>query len=129
MTFRIWEDNLMEDLRVRFLGAGGFATHTIYPALHFAPLVLKAICDIDREKANRNARKFGGGANVYTDRHQMYQDEDLEAMVISMGPESRLSFVIEALEAGYHVFTLNLRRLRLKPLSNWQVLPRRIIES
>jgi len=95
----------MEDLRVGFLGAGGFATHTIYPALHFAPLVLKAICDMDVEKADRNAKKFGGSTNVYEDRHQMYQSEDLEAIVISMGPESRLPLVIEALEAGYHVFT------------------------
>ena len=55
---RIWENDLMEDLRVGFLGAGGFATHTIYPALHFAPLVLKAICDMDVEKADRNAKKL-----------------------------------------------------------------------
>jgi len=94
----------MEDLRIGFLGAGGFATHTIYPALHFAPLVLKAVCDIDQAKARRNAGKFGG-ATAYTDRHQMYQNEDLEAVIISMGPEPRLPLVIEALEAGYHVFT------------------------
>ena len=72
----------MEDLRVGFLGAGGFATHTIYPALHFAPLVLKAICDMDVEKADRNAKKFGGGTNVYADRHRMYQNEDLSLIHI-----------------------------------------------
>ena len=27
----------MEPLRIGFLGAGGFARHTIYPALHLAP--------------------------------------------------------------------------------------------
>ena len=33
----------MENLKVGFIGAGGFATFTLYPALHFAPLELQAI--------------------------------------------------------------------------------------
>ena len=96
---------MMENLRVGFLGAGGFASHTIYPALHFAPIALEAICDIDLSRANRNATKFGGGATVYSDRYQMYKNENLEAVIISMGPEPRFPLVMEALEAGYHVFT------------------------
>ena len=32
---------MMKNLRVGFLGAGGFASHTIYPALHFAPIALE----------------------------------------------------------------------------------------
>ena len=32
----------MEPLRVGFIGAGGFARHTIYPALHLAPVALQA---------------------------------------------------------------------------------------
>ena len=87
---------MMENLRVGFLGAGGFASHTIYPALHFAPIALEAICDIDLSRANRNATKFGGGATVYSDRYQMYKNENLEAVIISMGPEPRFPLVMEA---------------------------------
>ena len=93
----------MEPLRVGFIGAGGFARHTIYPALHLAPVALQAVCDMDEEKAKDAAGKFGTG-RWYTDRHKMWEQEDLEALIISMRPDSRQSLVREALEAGYHVF-------------------------
>ena len=93
----------MEPLRVGFLGAGGFARHTIYPALHLAPVALQAVCDMDEAKAKDAAGKFGTG-RWYTDRHKMWEQEDLEALIISMGPAPRQSLVREALEAGYHVF-------------------------
>ena len=93
----------MEPLRIGFLGAGGFARHTIYPALHLAPVALQAVCDMDEEKAKDAAGKFGTG-RWYTDRHKMWEQEDLEALIISMRPDPRQSLVREALEAGYHVF-------------------------
>ena len=93
----------MEPLRVGFLGAGGFARHTIYPALHLAPVALQAVCDMDEAKAKDAAGKFGTG-RWYTDRHKMWEQEDLEALIISMRPDPRQSLVREALEAGYHVF-------------------------
>ena len=93
----------MEPLRVGFIGAGGFARHTIYPALHLAPVALQAICDMDEAKAKDAAGKFGTG-RWYTDRHKMWEQEDLEALIISMRPDPRQSLVREALEAGYHVF-------------------------
>ena len=33
----------LKPLRTGFIGAGGFARHTLYPALHFAPIALQAI--------------------------------------------------------------------------------------
>ena len=93
----------MEPLRIGFIGAGGFARHTIYPALHLAPVALQAICDVDEAKAKDAAGKFGTG-RWYTDRHKMWEQEDLEALIISMRPDPRQSLVREALEAGYHVF-------------------------
>lgn len=93
----------MQPLRIGFIGAGGFARHTLYPALHFAPVELKAVCDINEERAKQVAGKFGSG-RWYSDRHQMWDKEDLEALIICMGPEPRQPLVLEALEAGYHVF-------------------------
>ena len=92
-----------EPLRVGFIGAGGFAAHTLYPALHFAPIALQAICEVDEERAKRVVGKFGTG-KWYTDYHQMWEKEDIEAMIVCMGPEARQPLVLEALEAGYHVF-------------------------
>ncbi len=93
----------MEPLRIGFLGAGGFARHTIYPALHLAPVALQAICDADENRAKDAAAKFGTG-RYYTDRHEMFEKEDLEAVIICMGPQPRQPLVLETLEAGYHVF-------------------------
>ncbi len=49
----------MGPLRIGFIGAGGFARHTIYPALHLAPVALQVVCDIDEAKAKDAAGKFG----------------------------------------------------------------------
>lgn len=92
----------MEPVRVGFIGAGIFATWAIYPSLYLAPIALQAVCDIDEEKARSVANKFGTG-RWYTDYRQMFEREDLEAVIIWMRPKPRQSLVCAALEAGYHV--------------------------
>jgi len=93
----------MKPLRVGFIGAGVMAAWAIYPALHFAPIALQAVCDLDEERARSVAGKFGTG-RWYTDYRQMWQQEDLEALIIQMHPGPRQAIVLEALAAGYHVF-------------------------
>jgi predicted dehydrogenase len=93
----------MEPLRLGFIGAGVMAAFSIYPALHFAPIALQAICDLDADRAREMAGKFGPG-RWYTDFSQMFAQEDLEAVIIHMHPGPRQKLVLAALEAGYHVF-------------------------
>lgn len=93
----------MEPLRVGFIGAGIFSTWAIYPALHLVPIELRAVCDIDEDKAKWAAGRFGGTGRWYTNYHQMWKQEDLEAVIIWMRPGPRQALVREALEAGYHV--------------------------
>ena len=93
----------MEPLRVGFIGAGIFSTWAIYPALHLADIDLKAVCDVDEEKAREVAGKYG--TPWYSDHHKMWEQEDLEAVIIWMRPRERQALVREALEAGLHVFT------------------------
>ena len=92
----------IEPLRVGFIGAGVFSTWAIYPALHLAPIDLRAVCDLDAAKAEDAARKFGA-PRWYTDHREMWQNEDLEAVIVWMKPRERQTLVLEALEAGYHV--------------------------
>ena len=47
-----------------FIGAGIFSTWAIYPALHLAPIDLRAVCDIDEAKARQAAGQFGGAPAV-----------------------------------------------------------------
>ena len=93
----------MQPLRLGFIGAGVMATWAIYPALHFAPLELIALCDLDEARARTAASKFGA-RRWYTDYRQMWAQEQLDALIIQMHPQPRQAIVLEALAAGYHVF-------------------------
>ena len=74
--------------RLAFIGCGEFATRAIFPHLHLVPQIeLAAVCDLDRERAERNARNFGAGA-VYTDMEEMLDKEELDGVfVIGPGPQ------------------------------------------
>jgi len=93
----------MEKVRIGFIGCGGFSTGAVYPSLHHAPVDLAAVCDLDEVKARRNAKWFGAD-RFYTDRHQMYDKEELDAVFIITGPGGHYPLSIEAMERGYHVF-------------------------
>ena len=41
----------MQSLRLGFIGAGEMAMWSVYPSLHFAPIRLEAVCDLDAGKA------------------------------------------------------------------------------
>lgn len=50
----------MQKAKLGFIGAGAFATGKLYPCIPASGLIdLVAVCDIDREKAEANARHFG----------------------------------------------------------------------
>lgn len=79
------------------------ARHSVFPALHFAPLRLVAVCDLDAQRAQEAAWKFGARRS-YTDYRQMWEEEDLEALIVHMHARPRQAIVLEALERGYPVF-------------------------
>ncbi|MGC9320284.1 MAG: Gfo/Idh/MocA family protein [Armatimonadota bacterium] len=71
--------------RLAFIGAGGFATSAIYPQIHKVPQIdLIAVCDLVREKAERNARNFGA-RRVYVDLNKMLDEEELDGVFV-IGP-------------------------------------------
>lgn len=94
----------MTDLRLGIIGAGALSSRRIYPCLHYLPVQLAAVCDLDREKAEKNARKFGGQA-VYTDHRQMLREAALDGVIVCVGPEAHHRLAIEVMEAGLPVYT------------------------
>ncbi len=79
------------------------AQHTVLPSLHFAHLRLQSVCDIDEKRARFVADKFGS-RSCYTDYREMWDREDLDALIIQMHPKPRQTIALDALEAGHHVF-------------------------
>lgn len=85
--------------RLAFIGAGGFATSSIYPNIHKVPQIdLVAVCDLDRAKAERAARNFGA-REVYTDAEKMLDEQQPDGV-----------FVIGPAPMQYEVAPIVLRR-------------------
>ena len=53
--------NAVEPLTTGFIGAGAMASWAVYPALHFAPIHLQAVRDLDEGRARAVAGQFGTG--------------------------------------------------------------------
>ena len=102
-------------LRIAVIGAGEMSAWAILPALHFAPLHLQAVCDIDDERAQAAATTFGAG-RWYSDYRDMWASEDIEAVIVQMNPQPRQQVVLDALAAGYQSRQL----CPLQPRRTWQ---------
>lgn len=92
-----------EPLRAAFIGCGRHATQSLYPALRLAPFELVACCDLDEALARRNARWFGA-ERWYTDHRRMLDREQVDAVLICVGPRGHAPLAIEVLERGLPVF-------------------------
>ncbi len=94
----------MEGLRIGIIGAGRLASSRLYPCLHTLPITLAAVCDLDRDRAEHNAARFGGKV-VYTDHERMLAHESLDAVLVCVGPEGHARLAVAAMEAGLPVYT------------------------
>ncbi len=95
---------MSDKLRIATIGAGGLSSSRIYPCFHKLPIELVAVCDLDEEKAKRNAEVFGG-KKVYTDYQKMLSDETLDAIIVCVGPEAHAKLAVEIMEHGLPVYT------------------------
>ena len=93
----------MEKLKVGFIGCGRHATKVLYPSLHYAPIHLECVCDLDEKLAQRNANWFGA-SRYYTDYQKMLTEIDLDAVIIVTGPKTHPILAAEALELKLDVF-------------------------
>jgi UDP-N-acetylglucosamine 3-dehydrogenase len=93
----------MSDPRVCVVGAGGHATRRIYPYLGAAGAVLVGVCDLEREKAERNARRFGG--RPYGDLERMLDAERPDAVFICAGPRPHAALAPVVMRRGIPVYT------------------------
>ena len=94
---------MSSDPRIAIVGAGSLSTRRIYPNIGAAGGELVGVCDLDREKAERNARRFGG--RVYRDMERMLEEEDPDGVIICIGPEQHAELAPVVLEKGYPVYT------------------------
>lgn len=105
-----YNGNLVDEPEIRagFIGCGGHSFRNIYSTFQFTPVNLVATCDLQIEKAEAYAKKFGA-ERAYSDYHEMLQKEDLDAVFIvtnldSNGRPYYPKIAIDCFNAGVHVW-------------------------
>ncbi|MEA3402064.1 MAG: Gfo/Idh/MocA family oxidoreductase [Armatimonadota bacterium] len=93
-----------QDVRVGFVGCGRHATGVLLPAAREAGMDLASVCDLDRRRAQRTARRFGA-FRAYQDLRKMIDEMDLDAVLVCGPPEMHAEAAAMALERGCHVWT------------------------
>jgi predicted dehydrogenase len=89
--------------RIGVVGAGNHATLRIYPYIGTAGAKLVGVCDLDTDKAERNAVRFGG--NVYGDMREMIEAEKPDAVIVCVGPTKHAVMAQTAMKMGIPVYT------------------------
>lgn len=95
----------MKKVQIGFIGCGSHASANLYPVLKFARCELVAVCDLNRELAERNARTFGHQTSVYTSVDDLISHPGLQAVMV-VGPDTlHYEAGLKALTRGLHLFT------------------------
>jgi predicted dehydrogenase/threonine dehydrogenase-like Zn-dependent dehydrogenase len=88
---------------VGLVGAGNFAGRVMLPALQKTQVRLKTIASSGGVTATHLGRKFGFDQSI-TEVERIFADPEINAVFISTRHDSHAQFVIDALNAGKHVF-------------------------
>ncbi|HET7092986.1 MAG TPA: Gfo/Idh/MocA family oxidoreductase, partial [Thermomicrobiales bacterium] len=91
-------------LRAGIVGVGSHSYRNLMPALHYLPVELAAVCDLDESLARKTAAEFGVG-QVYGSTAEMYDKANLDAVFICVSPAMHPKLASEAMNAGVHAWT------------------------
>lgn len=89
--------------RIAIVGAGRLSSRRIYPYIGAAGARLVGVCDLDQEKAERNAALFGGTA--YGDLDAMLEAEKPDGVIVCIGPAAHAKLAPAVLRKGLPVYT------------------------
>ena len=95
-------------LKACFIGCGGHAFRNVYPTFQYAPVDLAAVCDLDRDRAERIGRQFGARA-FYTDHREMLDKERPEVVFVvtnydEFGQPRYPVLACDIMQAGAHAW-------------------------
>jgi predicted dehydrogenase len=102
------------------IGAGNFSSLVLLPALARTPARLKSIASAGGVSAAAAARRFGF-ARATTDYRAILDDPEINSVFITTRHNSHARMVVEALQAGKHVFVekpLCLNRAELEAIKS-----------
>ena len=88
---------------IGIIGAGNFTSSTLLPRLSKTNAHLKYIADLDGLLAKSLAKRFNI-ANATSDQQEIFQDKDVDTVMIITRHDTHARLVIESLNAGKNVF-------------------------
>ena len=95
--------NVQNEISVSFIGAGNYSTRTLMPAFVKASARLRSVASSGGVSGVYAGRKFGFEETT-TDAASILNDADTDAVVITTRHNTHAKWVVEALQAGKHVF-------------------------
>lgn len=84
------------------IGLGGQGTGITHRARKFGDIV--AVCDVDRDHAERARDGFGGKAEIYEDYRKLLDRKEIEAVTICTPDHWHTAIALAALRAGKDVY-------------------------
>jgi predicted dehydrogenase len=94
----------MDRVRLALIGAGGMANGVHYPSLEeFDDVEIVGLCDIDREKLESTADRFGIDGR-YADYQKMVEETKPDGVYILMPPHQLYDLAVHCLSKGLHMF-------------------------
>lgn len=89
--------------RIGCIGVGGQGTHIGSRAAQNGGDIL-AVCDVQRQHAERAKQQYGGKADIYEDYRKLLDRTDIDAVTIGTPDHWHTAPAIAALRAGKHVY-------------------------
>ena len=86
-------------LDVAVVGVGSHGYRNVLPTMTFLPVRLKALCDLDIERARITAKQYGVDA-FYPNMAEMFENEELDAVFLCAPPRLHPELTCEALRRG-----------------------------
>lgn len=95
----------MKKLKVGIIGCGGIANGKHMPSLaKLESVEMVAFCDIEKQRAEKAAEKFGTkDAIVYDDYQELLKDGSIDVVHVCTPNSSHCEISVASLEAGKHV--------------------------
>ncbi|WP_019534366.1 Gfo/Idh/MocA family protein [Paenibacillus ginsengihumi] len=92
----------MGTTKIGVIGAGSISESHLKAYRGNPDAEIAAICDLNRERAARQAEKYGA-ARTYTDYRELLADREIDAVSICTWNNTHAEIAIAALDAGKHV--------------------------
>lgn len=107
--------------RVAFIGAGNYATGTLIPAFKAAGAVLDTVASNSGLTGVHASDKYGFESTT-TDSSSIFENKDVDAVVISTRHDSHAALVLDSINNGKHVFVEKPLCLNIVELEEIQAL-------